>query len=117
MSDEYNGGSMVGMVGKGCVGIATDRRLGKRMLTVTNKFQKVFKMQDNILLGLTGLATDVQTLYLRAAEMEYRINLYTLKENKPMKPTTFCNLVAYALFERRYPSTKAGSVAITFSPS
>ena len=34
--------------------------------------------------------------------MEYRINLYTLKENKPMKPTTFCNLVAYVLFGHRY---------------
>ena len=76
MADEYNGGSMVGMVGKGCIGIATDRRLGKQMLTVSNKFQRVFKMQDNILLGLSGLATDVQTF---AAEMEYRINLYTLK--------------------------------------
>ena len=26
---EYNGGSVVGMVGKNCVGIATDRRIGK----------------------------------------------------------------------------------------
>ena len=66
MADEYNGGSMVGMVGKGCVGIATDRRLGKQMLTVSNKFQRVFKMQDNIIMGLSGLATDVQTLYLFA---------------------------------------------------
>jgi 20S proteasome subunit beta 3 len=60
--DEYNGGTMVGMVGKGCVGIACDRRLGKQMLTVSNKFQKVFKMQDNIIMGLAGLASDVQTL-------------------------------------------------------
>jgi 20S proteasome subunit beta 3 len=55
---------MVGMVGKNCVGIATDRRLGKQMLTVSNHFQKVFKMQDNIILGLSGLATDVLTLYI-----------------------------------------------------
>jgi 20S proteasome subunit beta 3 len=53
---------MVGMVGKGCVGIACDRRLGKQMLTVSNAFQKVFKMQNNIIMGLAGLATDVQTL-------------------------------------------------------
>jgi 20S proteasome subunit beta 3 len=78
MSDEYNGGSMVGMVGKGCVGIATDRRLGKRMLTVTNKFQKVFKMQDNILLGLTGLATDVQTLYLRVYLVPQKWNIVSI---------------------------------------
>jgi 20S proteasome alpha/beta subunit len=28
-SDEYNGGTLVGMVGKDCVGIACDRRFGK----------------------------------------------------------------------------------------
>jgi 20S proteasome alpha/beta subunit len=55
---------MVGMVGKNCVGIATDRRLGKQMLTISNHFQKVFKMQDNIILGLSGLASDVLTLYV-----------------------------------------------------
>ena len=53
---------MVGMVGKDSVGIATDRRLGKQMLTVSNHFQRVFKMQDNIILGLSGLASDVLTL-------------------------------------------------------
>ena len=74
--DEYNGGTMVGMVGDGCVGIACDRRLGKQMLTVSNKFQKVFKYQDNIIMGLAGLATDVLTF---SAEMEYKVNLYTLK--------------------------------------
>jgi 20S proteasome subunit beta 3 len=49
--------------------------------------------------------------------MEYRINLYTLKENKPMKPTTFCNLVAYALFERRYTLAYVDSVATMYSQS
>ena len=96
---EYNGGTVVGMVGKDCVGIAADRRFGKQMLTLANDFQRVFKMQDNIIMGLSGLGTDVQTF---SALMEQQINLYTLKENKPMKPTTFCNLVAYSLFEKRY---------------
>lgn len=96
---EYNGGTLVGMVGKDCVGIAADRRFGKQMLTLANDFQRVFKMQDNIIMGLSGLGTDIQTF---SALMEQKINLYTLKENKPMKPLTFCNLVAYSLFEKRY---------------
>lgn len=53
---------MVAMKGDGCVAIATDRRLGAQFQTVACNFQKVFRIQDNILLGLTGLATDVQTL-------------------------------------------------------
>ena len=96
---EYNGGTLVGMVGKDCVGIACDRRFGKELLTITNDFQRVFKIQDNIILGLGGLGTDIQTF---SAQMEQKVNLYTLKENKEMKPITFCNLVAYSLFEKRY---------------
>ena len=53
---------MVGMLGDGCVGIAADPKIGKQFLMLSHNFQKVFKMQDNILLGLAGLATDVQTL-------------------------------------------------------
>ena len=47
---EYNGGTIVGMVGKDCVGIAADRRFGKQMLTLANDFQRVFKIQDNIIM-------------------------------------------------------------------
>ena len=103
---DYNGGTLVGMVGKDCVGIAADRRFGKQMLTLANDFQRVFKMQDNIIMGLSGLGTDIQTF---SAHMEQKINLYTLKENKPMKPLTFCNLVAYSLFEKRYDHLYVGS--------
>lgn len=58
----YNGGAMVAMKGDNCIAIACDRRLGAQYATIATNFQKVFKMQDNILLGLTGLATDIETL-------------------------------------------------------
>lgn len=61
---EYNGGAMVAMKGKNCIAIGCDRRLGVQLSTVATNFQKVFKLQDNILLGLTGLGTDIQTLYI-----------------------------------------------------
>lgn len=56
---EYNGGAMVSMKGKDCIALACDRRLGVQLQTISQNFQKVFKMQDNILLGLTGLASDI----------------------------------------------------------
>lgn len=59
---EINGSALVAMKGKGCVAMATDRRLGVQFQTVATNFQKVFQMQDNILLGLSGLGTDIQTL-------------------------------------------------------
>ena len=59
---EINGSALVAMKGKCCVAIAADRRLGVQLQTVATNFQKVFQMQDNILLGLSGLGTDIQTL-------------------------------------------------------
>jgi len=50
------------MIGKQCVAIGSDTRLGVQYQTVATNFQKIFKIQDNILLGLSGLATDIQTL-------------------------------------------------------
>lgn len=51
------------MVGKDCVGIACDLRLGMQSLTVSNNYPKIFSYGDTYL-GLTGLATDVETVYV-----------------------------------------------------
>ena len=65
MSDPFsiNGGSVVALVGKDCVGIACDLRLGQQAMTVSTDFPKIFPMGEKVFLGLSGLATDVQTLY------------------------------------------------------
>lgn len=51
-------------VGKGCVAIASDMRLGQQFQTVAMNFPKVFEMGEKLQLGLAGLATDVLTWYL-----------------------------------------------------
>jgi 20S proteasome subunit beta 3 len=45
------------------VGIACDLRLGQQAMTVSTDFPKIFPMGEKVFLGLSGLATDVQTLY------------------------------------------------------
>ena len=59
---EYNGSAIVAMIGKECVAIAADRRLGIQGQTVSTDFQKVFPMNDRLYIGLPGLATDVLTV-------------------------------------------------------
>lgn len=59
---EYNGAAIVAMVGKECVAIAADQRLGIQAQTVATNFQKIFQMNDTLFVGLPGLATDVQTV-------------------------------------------------------
>ena len=59
---EYNGAAIVAMVGKNCVAIAADRRLGVQAQTVSTTFQKIFQLNDTLFVGLPGLATDVHTV-------------------------------------------------------
>jgi 20S proteasome subunit beta 3 len=53
---------MLAMKGKNCVAIASDTRLGTNLSLVSQNFQRVFKINDRTLMGLCGLATDVDTL-------------------------------------------------------
>lgn len=64
MTNVYiTGGSVVAMVGKDCVAIASDLRLGNQSLGLSNKFEKVYNY-GHVYLGLTGLATDAITLWV-----------------------------------------------------
>jgi 20S proteasome subunit beta 3 len=59
---EYNGSAIMAMVGKDCVAIAADKRFGVQALTLGTEFQKVFPINNQLYLGLPGLASDVETL-------------------------------------------------------
>nr|CAB3449084.1 unnamed protein product [Digitaria exilis] len=93
-----NGSAVVAMVGKNCFAIASDRRLGVQLQTIATDFQRVFKIHDKLYIGLSGLATDAQTLYQR---LVFRHKLYQLREERDMKPETFASLVSAMLYERR----------------
>jgi len=96
---EYNGSAIVAMAGKNCVAIAADRRFGIQGQTVGTDFQKLFEMGPKLYCGLSGLATDVQTV---AQRLKFRQNLYELRENRKMKPKTFMSMVSNMLYERRF---------------
>jgi 20S proteasome subunit beta 3 len=59
---EYNGSAIMAMVGKNCVAIAADKRFGVQALTLSTEFQKIYPINDKIMIGLPGLASDVETL-------------------------------------------------------
>jgi len=96
---QYNGGAVLAMTGKNCVAIASDSRLGLQAQTVSCDFQKVFKMHDKLMLGVTGLATDVQTL---SQLLKFRLNMYRMREEREIKPETFSALLTHVLYERRF---------------
>lgn len=87
------------MVGKDCVAIACDLRLGMQALTVSNNFPKIFNYAPSTYLGLTGLATDIATV---SDLLRYKVNLYRLREERHIAPQTLANLISSTLYERRF---------------
>ncbi|ODV91002.1 hypothetical protein CANCADRAFT_24172 [Tortispora caseinolytica NRRL Y-17796] len=108
MSDpsSINGIACVAMTGKDCVAIACDMRLGVQALTVANNFEKIFNY-GHVFLGLTGLATDVQTV---SELMTSKANLYKLKHDYAIEPKTFAQMVSTTLYSRRFGPYFVGPV-------
>ncbi|CEP10278.1 hypothetical protein [Parasitella parasitica] len=96
---QYNGGSVVAMVGKDCVAIAADKRLGAQFMTVSTEFQKIFKASEKTFIGLPGLATDVLTL---ADRFRFKTNMYKMREEREMEPKTLAHMVSSTLYEKRF---------------
>lgn len=96
---EYNGGAMIAMVGKDCVGIASDTRLGVQQQTVACDFQKLFQLNDKLFVGLSGLGTDIQTMHQL---LQFRLKLYKLREERDISPEAFASLLSSILYEKRF---------------
>lgn len=58
----YNGSAVLAAVGKDCVGIAADKTLGVRLLGISRDFKRLFRINNRVCIGLSGLASDVDTL-------------------------------------------------------
>ena len=100
------------MTGKDCVAIACDLRLGMQALTISNNFPKIFSFSSpttspstpaastpTVYLGLTGLATDIDTVH---DTLRYKTNLYRLREERSISPKTFAQLISTSLYEKRF---------------
>jgi len=98
----------VAMVGKDCVAIACDLRLGLQSLTISNNYPKIFPFSTPtpsstsssiVYLGLTGLATDITSF---SDLLRYKTNLYRLREERSPSPLTFAHLISSSLYEKRF---------------
>lgn len=95
----YNGGCVVAMKGKDCVAIATDHRFGVQAQTIATNFEKVFELNPHLFLGLAGLQTDILTVKDR---LQFRKNLYEVRENRTMTPERFAAMLSSFLYEKRF---------------
>ena len=74
-------------------------RFGVQGQTITMNFEKIHEMGPHLYIGLSGLATDVQTV---SQKLKFRLNLYELRENRKIKPKTFMSMISNLLYERRF---------------
>mmetsp|Transcript_973 Transcript_973/g.1395 ORF Transcript_973/g.1395 Transcript_973/m.1395 type:complete len:136 (+) Transcript_973:428-835(+) len=96
---EYNGSGLVAMTGKNCVAIASDTRFGVQQTTISGDMERIFKVNNRTLIGLSGLQSDVLTVKQKLMQ---EVNLYTLNEDRDIKPSVFNNLVSGFLYGRRF---------------
>lgn len=129
---EYNGGSVIAMVGKDCVAIASDLRLGNQALGISSNFQKVrfnalcivfisiFEKDlsghrsylpwtswfsnrcNNSVCHLVFQDPPAQSVWIRRERFRFRVNMYTIKEEREIEPETFAHLVSSTLYEHRF---------------
>lgn len=97
---DYNGGAVLAMIGKGCVAVASDKRLGSNGLkTVETNFEKAFQITPKTMLACAGLASDIQTMH---RTLRFHTNLFHLREEREMKPQSVATFVANMLYQRRF---------------
>lgn len=60
---------------------------------------QTFKLTDRLFVGLSGLASDIQTL---EQLLRFRLNLYKLREEREIKAETFSALLSHMLYEKRW---------------
>ncbi|KAM0683176.1 proteasome core particle subunit beta 3 [Mitosporidium daphniae] len=104
----YNGGSLVAMCGKNCVAIASDLRFGIQAMTVGMDFPKIFPLDDDsgpkLCVGLSGLASDVQTLstaikaFTKSALIESQGSFPT----SLLRPSTLASRISTMLYGQRF---------------
>ncbi|OON17694.1 peptidase, T1 family, partial [Opisthorchis viverrini] len=93
------------MAGENCVAIASDLRFGVQLQTISTDFPKVHQLGPRLFVGFAGLMTDNETVYAcEQSRLQFRKNVYELRENKSIRPKTLATILANLLYERRFGS-------------
>jgi proteasome beta subunit len=92
------GATTVGIVCRGGVILASEKRVSYGYLVVSKGGKKVFKITDRIGAACAGLVSDMQIL---VREVEAYANLYSLEVSRPISVRSAAKLMSNLLFNRR----------------
>lgn len=91
-------GTAVGLKFNGGVALASDTRATARYLVRSKSVQKLFKIQDNIGVAVSGSMGDSQRL---VDTMRSESNLYRIRRDKPIQPKSLARLTSNIFHSQR----------------
>lgn len=91
-------GTAVGLRYDGGVALSSDTRSTARYLVRSKNVPKIFKIQDNIGVAVSGLAGDAQRL---VDMMKSESNLYRIRKEKSIPPSSLARLTSNIFHSRR----------------
>lgn len=91
-------GTIVGLKYDGGIALASDSRATARYLIRSKKVRKIYKIQDNIGVAVSGSAGDAQRL---VDTMTSESNLYRIRREKPIPPKSLARLTANIFHSQR----------------
>lgn len=91
-------GTIVGLRYDGGVALASDSRATARYLVRSKKVKKIFEIQNNIGVAVSGSAGDAQRLI---DVMKSESNLYRIRREKPIQPKSLARLTANVFHSQR----------------
>lgn len=91
-------GTVVGLIYDGGIALSSDSRATARYLVRSKKVRKIFEIQDNIGVAVSGSAGDAQKL---VDTMKSESNLYKIRREKAIPPKSLARLTANIFHSQR----------------
>ena len=93
------GATTVGIVGKGCVALASEKRFAYGYFVISKSARKVFPISKKIGAACAGIVGDMQNLI---KEITAIVNLYRIENGREPSVQTVAKLLSWNLFSSRF---------------
>ena len=98
-SQDWNGGTIVGVAGKGYCVVAADKRLATGYNIKSRNISRVMKMNERTMIAAGGCHADVQALY---NHLKYKATMYRFDHGHDMSTPAAAQLLSNTLYYKRF---------------
>ncbi len=95
----YPGATVVGITGRDCVALASEKRFAYGYFVMSKQARKVFKITDKIGAACAGIIAEMQNMIRETTAV---VNIYRLENRVEPNVRTVAKLLSWQLFGSRY---------------